>query len=121
MGFYEIPDIKSSTIVSVIKDIMIRFQLQFDKYWVQCYNGACNMLGKKWAAMQIKEMQTKAHYTYCHGHAISLSVEEVTKQSKVLGNTAGVAEEIVVLIKYSPKQENILGGIKVQMEFESEP
>ena len=30
MGFYEIPDIKSSTIVSVIKDIMIRFQLQFD-------------------------------------------------------------------------------------------
>ena len=33
----------------------------------------------------------------------------------------GVAEEIVVLIKYSPKWENILGSIKEQVEFESEP
>ena len=31
MVFYVIPDIKSSTIVSIIKDIMIRFYLQFDK------------------------------------------------------------------------------------------
>ena len=71
--------------------------------------------------MQIKELQPKAHYTHCHGHSISLSVKEVTKQSKVLGNTMGVAEEIVVLIKYSPKRENILGCIKEQVEFESEP
>ena len=33
----------------------------------------------------------------------------------------GVAEEIVVLIKYSPKRENILGCVKEQVEFESEP
>ena len=33
----------------------------------------------------------------------------------------GVAEEIVVLIKYSPKRENILACIKEQVEFESEP
>ena len=71
MGFYEIPDIKSSTIVSVIKDIMIRFQLQFDKCRGQCYNGATNMLGKKsGVAMQIKELQPKAHYNHCHGHSI---------------------------------------------------
>ena len=33
----------------------------------------------------------------------------------------GVAEEIVVLIKCSLKRENILGCIKEQVEFESEP
>ena len=33
----------------------------------------------------------------------------------------GVAEEILVLIKYSPKREDIIGCIKEQMEFESEP
>ena len=68
------------------------------------------MLGKKSrVAMQIKELQPKACYNLCHGHPISLSVREVTKRSKVLENTMGVAEEIVVLIKYSPKWENILG------------
>ena len=40
------------------------------------------MVGKKsGVAMQIKELQPKAHYTHCHGHSISLSVKEVTKQS----------------------------------------
>ena len=43
------------------------------------------------------------------------------KQSKVLGNTMGVAEEILVLVRYSPKRENILGCIKEQVEFESQP
>ena len=38
MGFYEIPDTKSSTNVSVIKNIMIRFQFQFDKCRGQCYD-----------------------------------------------------------------------------------
>ena len=33
----------------------------------------------------------------------------------------GVAEEIVVLIKQSPKRENIFDCIKEQVEFESEP
>ena len=119
-GFYKIPYIKSSTIVSVIKDIMIRFQLQFDNCRGQCYDRASNMLDKK-IAMQIKELQPKAQYTHCHGQSISLSVKEVTKGSKVLGKTMGVAEEIVVLIKYSPKRENVLGCVKEQVEFKSEP
>ena len=71
--------------------------------------------------MKIKELQPKAHYNHCHGHSISLSVKEVTKRSKVLGNTIGFAEETVVLIKYSPKRENIIGCTKEQVEFEGEP
>ena len=33
----------------------------------------------------------------------------------------GVAEEIVVLIKYSPKWENIFGCTKEWVEFKGEP
>ena len=32
IGFYEIPDIKSSTIVSVIKDIFTRYQLSMENF-----------------------------------------------------------------------------------------
>ena len=32
LGFYEIPDIKSSTIVSVIKDIFTRYQLSMENF-----------------------------------------------------------------------------------------
>ena len=121
-GILQDPWYKSNNIISIIKDniiikdnyiIMIRFLLQFDKCWGQCYAGTSNMLGKtSGVAMQIKELQTKAHYINCHGHSISLSVKKVTEWSNVLGSTMGVAEKIVVLIKYSPKWENILGCIK---------
>ena len=46
LGIYLIPDIASDTVVSVIKDAFIRLQLSLQNCWGQCYNGACNMLGK---------------------------------------------------------------------------
>ena len=46
LGFYEIPNINSGTLVSVIKDIFIWYHLNPDQLRGQCYDGASNMLGK---------------------------------------------------------------------------
>ena len=46
LGFYEIPDMKSRTIVTVMKDTLLRYQLNLDMCRGQCYDGASNMLGK---------------------------------------------------------------------------
>ena len=122
MGFYEIPYIKSSTIVSVIKDIMIRFQLQFDKCRDPCYDRASNMLGKKsGVAMQIKELQSKLNTPTVMVTLFHSLLKKLQYDQKSWETLMGVAEEIVVLIKYSPKRENVLGCIKDQVEFESEP
>ena len=43
LGFYKIPDIKSSTIVTVMKDIVLRYQLNLDLCRGRCYDGASNM------------------------------------------------------------------------------
>ena len=65
LGFYEIPDIKSSTIVTVMKDILLRNQLNLDMCRGQCYDGARNMLVKSsGVASHIFEEQPKAHYTH---------------------------------------------------------
>ena len=47
IGFYEIQNIKSDTIVSAIKDILLRIQLSLESCRGQCYDGASNMLGKR--------------------------------------------------------------------------
>ena len=46
VGFYEILDLKSSTIVTVMKDILLRFQLNLDLCRSQRYGGASNIFGK---------------------------------------------------------------------------
>lgn len=113
LGFYEVQNIKSNTIVFAIKDILLRIQISLDKCRGQCYDGASNMLGKKsGVAKQIFEIQPKAHYTHCHCHSLSLSVNDLTKQSKLLSDTMDTAGEITILIKFSPKRETMLNTLK---------
>ena len=77
----------------------------------------CNMLGKKSGiATRIQELQPKAFITHCHGHPLSLSVKDVTRSCKVLSDTMDTFKETVMLIKYYPKRENMLGGIKDNLE-----
>ena len=46
LGFCKIPDIKSSTIVSVIEGVLTRYQLSMENIRGQWYYGVSNMLGK---------------------------------------------------------------------------
>ena len=47
IGFYQLKNIKSDTIVLVIKDILIRINLSFDNCRGQTYDGASNTMKKK--------------------------------------------------------------------------
>ena len=85
LGFYEIPNIKNSTIVTVMKSILLRYQLNVNMCRGHCYGSASNMLGKSSdVAIQIFAEQPKAHYTHCHAHFLSLSVKDVTRNTKIL-------------------------------------
>ena len=61
LRFHEIPNVRSDTIVSAMKDAFTRFNLPFSDLRGQTYGGASNMLGKKsGVAAQIKLLQPKA-------------------------------------------------------------
>ena len=46
LGFYEIDNINSKTVVKAIKDILMRCSLSLDDCRGQTYDGARNMMGK---------------------------------------------------------------------------
>ena len=117
LGFYEIENIKSDTIVPAIKDVLLRFNLSLDLCRGQIYDGASNMVGKKsGVATQIPKIQPKALLTHCYGHSLSLAVKDLTSNCKILGDTMGTVGEITVLIKYSPKREKMLGSLIENVE-----
>ncbi|CAB4030796.1 zinc finger MYM-type 1-like [Paramuricea clavata] len=121
LGFYNIPNIASETIVQAIKDSLIRLQLSLSQCRGQCYDGASNMLGKKsGVAKQIQECEAKALPTHCHGHSLSLGVKDATNNCQILSNTMNNTNEIVKLVKYSPKRENLLGELKENLQYKDE-
>ena len=61
IGYYELPDIKSDTIVTAIKVSLIRMQLSLRNLRAQSYDEASNMFGKNnEVAVQITTEQPKA-------------------------------------------------------------
>ena len=59
--YYELPNIKSDTFVTAIKDSLIRTQLSLNDLRAQAYDGASNMFGKNTSvSVQIAAEQPKA-------------------------------------------------------------
>ena len=66
VGFYELSNIKSETIVNSIKDISIRCHLSLDNCRGQTYDGASNMMGKRsGVSAKICREQPKAKAIHC--------------------------------------------------------
>ena len=119
LGFYEVPNIKSDTVVSAIKNAFVRFNLPLSDLRGQTYDGASNMLRKKsGVSAQIKLIQPKAVVNHCHGHSLSLSVKDVTNSSRLSGDVIDTMTEITTLVKYSRKREQLLGSIQENIEFQ---
>ena len=75
LGFYNVPNISAETIVSAIKDVLVKLQLSLVNCRGQCYDGASNMMvHKTGVAKRIQDLQPKAYPTHFHGHSLSLSV-----------------------------------------------
>ena len=71
IGFYQLENIKSDTIVQVIKDILIRMNLSLSNCRGQTYDGSSNMMGKKsGVSTQILTEQPKAVAIHCQGHSL---------------------------------------------------
>ena len=77
------------------------------------------MMGKRsGVAQQILKDQPKALVTHCHGHSLSLAIKDANKLCSIL--VMGSVGEIIVLIKFSPKRERMLGTINENIEVSSE-
>ena len=73
VGYFEFPGIKSDTIVTTIKDSLIRIQLPLNDLRAKAYDGVSNMFGKNTGvSVQIAAEQPKVLSTHCQGHSLNL-------------------------------------------------
>ena len=80
--------------MSAIKDVLLKLQLSLANCRGQCYDGASNKMGHKTGvAKRIQDLQPKAYPSHCHGHSLSLSVKDATKNCKLLSHTMDTAKD----------------------------
>ncbi len=85
IGLYSVPTIQASTIVSAVRDTLVRLNLSVSKVRGQCYDGASNMSGiKKGVATQLQVDEPRAIYTHCYGHSLNLAAADTIKRCKTM-------------------------------------
>ena len=120
IGLYAVSDIKASTIVNVIKDALLRLNLDIRKCRGQCYDGASNMSGhRSGVAKQLRDEEPRALYLHCHGHALNLAAGDAIKKCKFTKDALDVAFEVSRLIRFSPKRTAELEKIKNELALDS--
>ena len=116
IGLYSVPSIDSDTLVSIVKDTLVRLNLLLSKVRGQCYDGASNASGiKNGVATQICKEEPRAVYTHCYGHSINLAAGDAIKKSKVMKSALAITHEVTKLIKYSPQRDSLLQTLKSKL------
>ena len=93
--------IQLDSIVDSIRDVLLHFQIPTSKIRGQCCDGCNTMAGVKGGvAAKIQQIEPKAKFTHCYGHALNLSVNDTIKGSAAMQDCLDTCFEIVKLIKF---------------------
>ena len=120
LGLHEVESTNATSLMAMIRDVMIRLNLSFSKLRGQCYDGASSMSGiRTGVATQIQKEEPRAVYTHCYGHSLNLACSDTIKRCKVMNDALDVTQEICKLVKKSPHRDALLHRIKEQLSDNS--
>ena len=98
---------------TVIKDVLVRCCLPFDKCIGQAYDGASNMSGvRNGVQALVKKEAGSCLYVHFFAHSLNLSIQEVTRKCEMLRNCMNFIYQLVQLIKFSPKRLSLFDSLR---------
>ena len=122
LGLYHVASIDAATLTAAIKDVLARMNLPFEKLRGQCYDGASAMSSSKCGvAKRICDLEPRAVYMHCYGHALNLAAGDTLKRSKLMKDALETTREITKLIKYSPCRDGIFQRLKETLPVGNTP
>ena len=113
---HQVQDTIPTSLPCVIRDVLLRLNLNISQCRGQCYDGGSNMAGSRnGVKSQILQQEPRALFTHCYGHALSLGIADSIKNVKILKSHMDTTFEISKLLQYSPKRQSLFDSIKSDM------
>ena len=113
VGVVAVPDTTGDTLFNVIENVLTRLNLPIRNCRGQAYDGASNMQGNiKGVATRVQEVEPSAIHVHCLAHCLNLCLQDVAKQCSLVRDALDIFNEILKLIKNSPKRSEVFKSIK---------
>jgi hypothetical protein len=105
VGLYNTSATDSATLTALIKDVLLRSNMQIEKCRGQCYDGAANMSGGiSGVATRILTEEPRATNIKCFTHCLNLAVQSCTTQNPLIEDTMNITQEVCKLLGASAKR-----------------
>ena len=118
IGLYEVDSTEAEKIFASIKDVFLRLNLALSKVRGQCYDGASAMSGAKSGVVKrMCDIEPRAVYTHCYGHALNLACGDTIRQCKLMQDALDTTHEICKLVKKSPRRDATFKRLKEEMPY----
>ena len=116
IGLYHVESTQSSILVHTIHDVLQRANVSITKLRGQCYDRASSMSGhKSGVATVLQSEEPRAVYTHCYRHALCLACSDAAKNCKITKDALDTSNELIKLVKNSPRHDAMLQKLKEQM------
>ena len=113
IGMHPLERTTANQVVAILKNALLRINLNIQRARGQCYDGAPTMAGEKTGvATQIKTINGKCLHTHCYGHALNLTVADAIKSVQCISDSLDTVREIRKLVKKSSQRNTKLAKIK---------
>ena len=120
IGMHPLERTTADQVAAVLKNTLLRMNVNIQRARGQCYDGPATMAGEKTGvATQIKNINEKCLYTHCYGHALNLAVADAIKSVKCISDSLETVREIGKLVKNSPQRNTKLDKIRAETKNES--
>ncbi|XP_046587864.1 zinc finger MYM-type protein 1-like [Neodiprion lecontei] len=108
MGFYATSNTRAETLFKIMKNVLLRFNLNIATLRGQCYDGASNVSGRLTGLQaRIHEEEPRTLHVHCSAHTTNLVAQDAMEAVKSAINFIGVIKELINFIRYSPKSGRV--------------
>lgn len=102
VGFYETKTTTAEVLHNIVKDVLLRFDLNISNLRGQCYDGASNV--RFGLSSRISNDEPRALYIHCVAHRLNLVVTDAMNGINSVSDFIGTIKSMTNYVRDSPKR-----------------
>lgn len=105
IGFYELARQDATTLFTVVKDILLRMNIDIQHCRGQCYDGAANVAGSlSGLQTKIRDIEPRALFVHCAAHTLNLVVQDAISSVPAYRDILQTFGTLITYVRDSPKR-----------------
>ena len=115
VGMYEVNDASAKGLFELIKDVLLRFELDVSNMRGQGYDRCSVMAGRESGiAARVKQLEPRAVFVHCSAHSMNLAVQEAAGAVLMIRDCLSLIHDLAICFKNSPTRSRILQNVSCE-------